>query len=129
MVNDLNLIPGPTPRFLLGNALDFVGTSSHIKLYEYNREYGDIMRFWLFNQANILINDPTLIEQVLVSDRDLYYKNAPRKAAKPVMGDSLFLSNDKDWEFKRNNHPFSVAQLDKYFEQILPIIEKRLRII
>lgn len=124
MSNDLNHLPGPAPKFLIGNALDFIGTPSHIRLYEYGLAYGDIMRFWLFNQANILINDPTLIEQVLVIDRDRYYKNSPRKAAEPVMGDSLFLSNGKDWEFKRHNHPFSVAQIDNYFEQILPIIQK-----
>jgi cytochrome P450 len=124
MSNDLNRIPGPDPKFLIGNALDFVNTPSHIRLYEYGLAYGDIMRFWLFNQASILINDPGLIEQVLVTDRDLYYKNAPRKAAEPVMGDSLFLSNGKDWEFKRRNHPFSAAQIDNYFEQILPTIQK-----
>lgn len=124
MSNDLNRIPGPAPKFLIGNALDFVGTPSHIRLYEYSLAYGDIMRFWLFNQVSILINEPDLIEQVLVSDRDRYYKNAPRKAAEPVMEDSLFLSNGKDWEFKRRNHPFSAAQIDNYFEQILPIIQK-----
>ncbi|MGI2909198.1 cytochrome P450 [Tolypothrix sp. VBCCA 56010] len=120
MSNNLNHIPGPVPKFLIGNALDFVGTPSHIKLYEYGLAYGDIMRFWLFNQASILINDPALIEQVLVSDRDQYYKNAPWKAAEPVMGDSLFLSNGKDWEFKRRNHPFSATEINNYFEQILP---------
>jgi len=124
MTNDINHIPGPAPQFLIGNALDFVGTPSHIRLYEYALAYGDIMRFWLFNQASILINDPALIEQVLVSDRDSYYKNSPRKAAEPVMGDSLFLSNGRDWEFKRHNHPFSATHINNYFEQILPIIRE-----
>ncbi len=122
MTDDLNRIPGPVPKFLIGNALDFVSTPSHIRLYEYGLAYGDIVRFWLFNQASILINEPTLIEQVLVSDRDRYYKNSPRKAAEPVMGDSLFLSNGKDWEFKRHNHPLSATQINNYFEQILPTI-------
>lgn len=123
MSNDLNRIPGPSPQFLLGNALDFANTPSHIRLYEYSLAYGDIMLFWLFTQPSILINDPALIEQVLVIDRDRYYKNAPRKAAEPVMGDSLFLSNGQDWEFKRRNHPFSAPQIDTYFEQILPTIQ------
>jgi cytochrome P450 len=123
MSNDLSRIPGPDPKFLIGNALDFVNTSAHLRLYEYGLTYGNITRFWLFDRASILINDPALIEQVLVIDRDLYYKNAPRPAAEPVMGDSLFLSNGKDWEFKRHNHPFSAAQIDNYFEQILPIIQ------
>ncbi|WP_204368597.1 cytochrome P450 [Neosynechococcus sphagnicola] len=125
MSNDLSRIPGPEPKFLIGNSLDFVDTPSHIRLYEYGLAYGDIMCFWLFNQANILINDSGLIEKVLVSDRDHYYKNAPRSAAEPVMGDSLFLSNGKDWEFKRQNHPFSAAHIDNYFERILPTIQQK----
>lgn len=123
MSKDIDRLPGPVPKFLIGNALDFLNTPSHILLYKYSLAYGDIMRFWLFNQASILINDPALIEQVLVTDRDRYYKNAPQKAAEPVMRDSLFLSNGKDWEFKRQNHPFSTTHINNYFERIIPVIQ------
>ena len=55
MTNDINRIPGPAPKFLIGNALDFVGTPSHIRLYEYGLAYGDVMRFWLGTSKNQIV--------------------------------------------------------------------------
>lgn len=92
----LHNIPGAKPLFPIGNILDFASTDPHKKLYEYAQKYGDIMCFWLGNIPNILINNPKLIEQVLVTDRENFYKNSPRKAAKRVMNGSVFLSNGKD---------------------------------
>lgn len=119
----LQNIPGPKPSFPIGNILDFASTDPHKKLYEYAQQYGNIMCFWLGNIPNILINDPKLIEQVLVTDRNNFYKNSPRKAAKPVMNGSVFLSNGKDWEFKRRNHPFSANEISTYFDDVLPLIQ------
>lgn len=119
----LQNIPGPNPIFPIGNILDFASTDPHKKLYEYAQQYGDIMCFWLGNLPNILINDPKLIEQVLVTDKDNFYKNSPRQAAKPVMNGSVFLSNGKDWEFKRRNHPFSANNISTYFDGVLPLIQ------
>jgi cytochrome P450 len=121
-VRQLNNIPGPSPIFPVGNIFEFVGNDIHLLLYDYALKYGDLMCFWLGATPNLLINDPALIEQVLVTNRDDFYKNSPQKVAKPVMGDSLILSNGQDWEFKRRNHPFSTAGIETYFNKIIPVV-------
>ncbi|WP_099065795.1 cytochrome P450 [Nostoc linckia] len=126
-VRQLDNIPGPKPIFPVGNILDFFGNDIHKLLYNYALEYGDLMCFWLGGRPNLLINDPALIEQVLVTHRDDFYKNSPQKVAKPIMGGSLILSNGKDWEFKRKNHPFSAAGIETYFQKIIPVVRKTTR--
>jgi cytochrome P450 len=123
MLQDLTRIPGPKRTLLVGNLLDFISTPPHIRLCEYGRNYGEITCFWLFNSPNILINEASLIEQVMVTHRNSYYKNAPRKAAEPVIGSSVFLSNDPEWAVKRRNHPFSATGLRDYFAQVWTIIQ------
>lgn len=126
-VRKLNNIPGPKPIFPVGNIFDFFGNDIHKLLYSYALKYGDLMCFWLGGTPNLLINDPALIEHVLVTHRDDFYKNSPQKVAKPVMGSSLILSNGKDWEFKRTNHPFSAAGIETYFQKIIPVVRNLTR--
>lgn len=97
-------VPGPPPAYPLGNALDFIELIGKKKPWEvlaqYANRYGPLVAFWLLDQPVILVADPDLIEEVLVSEVDRYRKVDPVEALLPVLTqDAPFLARDqKEWE-------------------------------
>ena len=57
----LGAIPGPTPRFPLGTASDFLSAKPWEVCAEYGRRYGGITLVWVFNKPAVVLNDPELI--------------------------------------------------------------------
>jgi cytochrome P450 len=116
-------LPGPTPIFPFGNTLELAQGEPHHVFAQWHREYGDYLAFWFFGQPSLLVNDPALIREILVSNADDYCKNVPRGATAPVMGRSVFRSpGGADWRIKRANHPFEGPDIDRWYEGILPMI-------
>lgn len=66
-------------------------------LLDVARKYGDIASFRFATRRIFLINDPDLIEQVLVTDAKHYIKHMGARAYKPVLGNGLVTSEGELW--------------------------------
>jgi cytochrome P450 len=119
-------IPGPTPHFPFGNALDFKNSLPWEVCAKYGETYGGVTQVWLLSKPALVLNDPKLIEEVLISRQESFYKDKLRQAARPMMtDDSLFIfpDQDQDWSFIRQNHPLSMAYVQQWLAEQIPILQ------
>jgi len=101
-----NALPGPEPG-LLGNAGDFMSAPPWEVCARYGREYGGVTLVWLVGSPGLVLNDPELIEQVLVSRWTEFEKGSLVEALKPVVTTSIFITRRADgWAEKRRADPF-----------------------
>lgn len=116
-------IPGPVPLFPLGNALDFFGKLPWEVCACYAHTYGPLTLIWLLGKPVLVLNDPTLIGQVLDTEWENFYKDVPHSALLPILGSACpFLANPPSWEVKRANHPFSRPDLPLWLDsQVGPL--------
>jgi cytochrome P450 len=101
-------LPGPVPG-ILGNAGDFLGGEKPWNVCaRYGREYGGVTLVWLGPKPALVLNDPTLIEQVLESRRLEFEKGALHEQLKPTTTEhSVFIADQReDWALKRQQDPF-----------------------
>lgn len=119
-------VPGPEPIWPLGNALALAGGDGAHRTFEGWRErYGDVVRFWLFDQPSLLVNDPAMLREILVERTEDWHKNVPRAATQPVMGRSVFRSpGGEDWRRKRRAHPFERELAERWYEASLPVVRE-----
>jgi cytochrome P450 len=102
----LSGIPGPSPQFPFGNALDFLGRLPWEVCAAYGRDHGGMAVAWILGTPVVILNDPALIARVLGEGAADYYKDAPRKALEPVVTRRcLFVANGEDWSYRRSVHP------------------------
>lgn len=67
--------------------------SSPLKFFvELQREFGAAARFRLFNERFLLLNEPALINEVLVTKQDSFRKGRALEGARDFLGDSLLVS-------------------------------------
>jgi cytochrome P450 len=103
-------LPGPAPSFPLGNAAAFLERSADVVCAEWGTQYGGATLIWLGPTPGLLIAAPDLIEQVLETRFDDFYKDAPRKALLPIITDaSEFIANGEPWKQKRESDPARAA--------------------
>ena len=78
MVNFAGL-PGPSPTFPFGNALDFLKNKAHPwEVVEgYARAYGGMLVFWIGGTPVVALSDPALVARVLGEGAAGFYKDAP----------------------------------------------------
>lgn len=108
-------LPGPAPSFPLGNGGDFVGRQPWEVTADYGRRYGGMAVAWLGFTPAVVLNDPDLIGEVLVTRTREFYKKAPVGALTPVItSDDPFVCNGQDWLIKRQDHPFSQPGIDAW---------------
>ncbi len=86
-------IPGPRTRSLLGFTPRF-RKNPLTAMEELKREYGDVVRFRLFNLNAYLISDPALIQEVLVTQHANFTKSVALKRAKVLLGEGLLTSEE-----------------------------------
>lgn len=101
-------LPGPVPG-ILGNAGDFLGGAKPWNVCaRYGREYGGVTVVWLGPRPALVLNDPTLIEQVLDSRRMEFEKGSLHEQLKPTTTEhSIFIANlNGDWATRRQQDPF-----------------------
>ncbi len=90
------LPPGPKGTWIGGNLRQF--TSRRLDFFlDIAREYGDIASFRFGPRRIFLISDPTLIEQVLVTDARHYIKHFGARMYMPVLGNGLVTSEGDFW--------------------------------
>lgn len=93
--------PGPKGLPFLGLALqvrrDPLGVLTRVV-----REHGDLVRFIVAGQERILLNDPDLIEQVLVVQHAKFHKSElTRRVTGPLLGQGLLISEGDFWRRQR----------------------------
>ncbi|CAG9859773.1 unnamed protein product [Phyllotreta striolata] len=95
-------IPGPEGYPIIGNALDFVGSSHDIfkKMYSRSFEFGKIAKFWAGPKLLIFLIDPRDVEIILSSHVHID-KASEYKFFKPWLGDGLLISTGQKWRAHR----------------------------
>lgn len=100
-------LPGPEPG-LFGTIFDFLGSPPWQVCARYGREYGGVTLIWLGGTPALVLNDPTLIEQVLDSRRLEFEKGSLAEQIRPTTTDySVFISQQREWADKIKTDPFA----------------------
>ena len=123
-------IPGPPPTFPFGNALAFMGNKKRPweVCADWGREYGGMTLVWLLGQPAIVLNDPQLIGEVLETNWQAFYKDAPHDALAPVIApDNVFIANGDNWRFLRDNSPMCADWFDGWLRSQVPVIRDIVR--
>ena len=123
-------MPGPNPIFPIGNLWDFLGKQDRPweVIENYGTEYGKMSVFWMFNQPGIILNDAKLIEEVLCSRTQDFYKDEPCGALIPVLTrSSPNINNGDDWRRTRFSSPFTQPWIEGWRQNQMPHLVKFLR--
>ncbi len=118
-------IPGPTPTFPFGNALDFLKRKGRPweVVAGYGEAFGGMALFWIGGTPVVALSDPDLIASVLGEGSAGYYKDAPKKALEPVITPRcLFIANGDDWARRRSIHPASGPVADEWLASVVPAL-------
>ncbi|KAJ8929501.1 hypothetical protein NQ314_017794 [Rhamnusium bicolor] len=95
-------IPGPPTVPILGNALEFLGTSPDIfkRVYEKSLVYGSTVKMWVGPKLMIFLTDPRDVEIILSSHVHID-KASEYRFFKPWLGDGLLISTGQKWRAHR----------------------------
>jgi cytochrome P450 len=63
---------------------------------ELRQEFGAVARFRIFNERFLLLNDPALVGEVLVTKQDSFRKGRALEGARDFLGDSLLVSEGSE---------------------------------
>lgn len=133
-------IPGPQPLFPLGNVWALQqGKPIWQVLGEQGQHYGGLSLFWILARPSLVLNDPDLIQQVLLTAQQQtgqpshghratqadFYKDTPRKALRPILTDShpfVAKTAGPKWQHLVKNNPFNMTYFREWMEtQIQPL--------
>jgi cytochrome P450 len=91
-----SLPPGPKGTLIGGSLRDY--KEQRLDFFvRVAREYGDIATFRFGPRRMFLVNNPDLIEQVLLTDAKHYIKHFGARMYKPVLGNGLVTSEGDFW--------------------------------
>ncbi|XP_072934268.1 cytochrome P450 4C1-like [Epargyreus clarus] len=95
-------LPGPTPLPFIGNAHMFMGKPEEliIVIRELIKTSGDVSRFWLGPDLNIVVSDPDEIK-VLLSNPKTSFKGPQYKYMADVIGDGILSGSGVAWRKHR----------------------------
>ena len=118
-------IPGPIPSYPFGTLGDFREKKPWDVVADYAKSYGGITLIWMGGTPTLILNDPKLIEEVLVTKNGDYYKDYPIKALRPVLKNTLFNLNPPEWTALRkpHSHPLLIEGYDQWLRSQFPIIK------
>lgn len=133
-------IPGPQPLFPIGNVWVLQqGKPIWQVLGEQGQQYGGLSLFWILARPSLVLNDPDLIQQVLLTAQQQtnphshehranqadFYKDIPRKALRPILTDShpfVAKTAGSKWQHLVKNNPFNMTYFREWMEtQIQPL--------
>jgi cytochrome P450 family 4 len=95
-------LPGPKGLPMIGNALEFLGTSHMIfkNVIEKGKDYNEVIKIWIGPKLLVFLVDPKDIELVLGSH--VYIDKAPEyRFFKPWLGNGLLISTGTKWRSHR----------------------------
>ena len=103
--NEVKRAPGPRGRFLVGSMTDFRGDRLIYTMEHARDKYGDIVRFRIGPRTVHLISDPDLAREVLVREKEAFFKIQEGTDKKIglglVLGEGLLTNRDHDSWFTR----------------------------
>lgn len=117
-------LPGPQPGVLLGTLGDFIGPKPWDVCARYGREYGGVTLIWMGpTSPGVVLNDPQLIEEVLVTRRTEFEKGSIIEQVGPTVLDSVFIARQReDWAQKRKIDPFEQPWTEDWMaSQVAPM--------
>ena len=119
-------IPGPTPVYPFGTIGDFAAGNPWEICADYEKKYGGMTLCWFGGEPTLILNDPNLIRDVLVTKADDYYKDYPIKALMPVLRNTLFNLNSSEWAGLRKPkfHPMLIEGWDEWLKSQFPVVKK-----
>ncbi|XP_057655410.1 cytochrome P450 4d2-like isoform X1 [Diorhabda carinulata] len=137
MYNDLNVVPGPKPLPIIGNANDIGNTTvsllqSFMKLH---LKYGNFYKLWLGPRLHVIIAKPEYLEELLTSNVNLAKSNG-YDLFKPWLGDGLLVSTGKKWKTRRRmitpTFHFKILEefmkvFNKEFNVLLEILKQKVK--
>lgn len=99
-IGNARKIRGPSGAWLTGHLSEFradrLGFYSSIA-----RDYGDIVPFRILGYRILLVSDPELIEEVLVTKSKHFIKHFGARLCKPLLGNGLVTSEGDFWRRQR----------------------------
>ncbi|RIB20329.1 cytochrome P450 [Gigaspora rosea] len=109
-------IPGPPiENFILGNSTSILSDNQGEVYVNLKKQYGGMVRYHLLlNEPNILISDPKLVQQILVTRSYDYPKHFPNKvSAKQLLGEGIFFAHGDVHKRQRKmmNPSFAIANV------------------
>ena len=107
-------VPGPTPLFPLGTLHEFWGAVPWDVCAGYEKTYGGLTLVWTGGKPMLVLNDPELIREVLITRRGEFYKDDPVKAFRPVLKKTEFDENGPEWQRLRQLEPLSMKGFDAW---------------
>uniref|UniRef100_A0A0K8TUH1 Cytochrome p450 n=1 Tax=Epiphyas postvittana TaxID=65032 RepID=A0A0K8TUH1_EPIPO len=95
-------IPGPPTLPGLGNALSFMGPPEGISdvIGELRQKYGDIFRFWLGPDLNVIVSDPEDVKNLL-SNNKTSTKGPQYKYIADYCGQGILSGSGPEWRKRR----------------------------
>jgi len=118
-------IPGPVPSYPLGTVGELLRKKPWDVFADYGKKYGGITLIWMGGNPTLVLNDPKLIAEVLVTKNGDYYKDYPIKALRPVLKNTLFNLNPPELTSLRkpHSHPLLIEGFDQWMRSQFPVIK------
>ena len=98
--NNTRQIPGPQGLSLVKSLFEYSRTPLDFSL-KCAHQYGDIVSLSIGSIRNYLLNDPSLIEEVLSKQNQNFTKDISYRILKKTFGDGLLLSDGELWKRHR----------------------------
>jgi cytochrome P450 len=115
-------VPGPTPLFPLGTLHEFWGAVPWDVCAAYEKTYGGLTLIWLGGKPVLVLNDPELIREVLITRSREFYKDDPVKAFRPVLKKTEFDENGPEWQRLRELEPLSMKGFDAWLPTQVAVV-------
>lgn len=128
MTEELKLKPaGPKGDWLLGNAESFKNDPLNF-MVESHRRYGDCVQMRIGTFPMLLICDPELIHEVLVTKAASFTKDAAIKNNPEFFGNGLLRSEGEYWKRQRKlaSPAFNPKRLEAYGAQMIELCQSKL---
>ncbi|XP_015606549.1 cytochrome P450 4g15 [Cephus cinctus] len=95
-------IPGPQGYPVIGNALDFIGSSDTIfkNIYQKSFEFDQVIKIWIGPKLVIFLMDPRDVE-IILSSHVYIDKSDEYRFFKPWLGNGLLISTGPKWRAHR----------------------------
>ncbi|XP_069704221.1 cytochrome P450 4C1-like isoform X1 [Periplaneta americana] len=121
-------IPGPPTLPILGNALEFGGSTKEFFDYivKTSTQYGPVARVWVGPILAVILAEPISIEAVLGSNK-LINKSILYKFGEPWLGQGMLTNGGSVW--KRHRKIITPAFHVQIFDKFLPIFNENVKIL